>query len=76
MLIRLLSIADPESVAGVSEVVGVAEIARIAKTSKQNVTNMRARRKDFPAPMARLECGPVYRRSDVEGWLERSYFLS
>jgi hypothetical protein len=48
---------------------GVREIALLAGVSSQAVVNWRARRADFPEPVAELSTGPVYWQPDVEAWL-------
>lgn len=50
---------------------GIAEIAEIAGSSRQAITNLRARDEGFPAPLAELRSGPVFREADV-----RSYLMS
>lgn len=48
-----------------SDLAGLAEVADATGRGKTELSN-RARRGDFPAPVVRLACGPVYSRSDVE----------
>jgi hypothetical protein len=56
---------DPE------ELVGVAEIAEMANVSRSAVANWRARNSDFPDPVAELQSGPVFLRSQIRTWLVR-----
>lgn len=53
------------------EVVGVTEIAGMLGISKQRVSAL-SQRDDFPAPLARLASGPVWRAGDLstfaDGW--------
>ena len=51
--------------------VGINEIADMARISKQAVANWRARRPDFPKPIANLASGPIFRRSHIRTWLRR-----
>ena len=48
--------------------VGLAEVADLLQVSRQAVTNWRSRRGDFPAPVADLKSGPIWRHSEVLGW--------
>jgi chromosome partitioning protein len=47
---------------------GLAEVADLLGVSKQNVANWRARREDFPAPMANLKSGPVWSADSIMAW--------
>jgi len=51
------------------ELIGVSEIAELAGVSRQAVFNWQARHSSFPAPVAELRSGPVWRREDIEQWL-------
>ena len=53
------------------ELVGINEIAEIAGVSRQAVANWRKRSVDFPAPIAELASGPVFRRSHIRSWLRK-----
>lgn len=46
------------------ELVGIAETAEILEVSKQRVSSLRSR-PDFPAPVAELRAGPVWRKGDL-----------
>lgn len=46
------------------DLVGLAEAADAVGRGKTEVSN-RSRRGDFPSPVVRLACGPVYSRRDV-----------
>jgi hypothetical protein len=48
---------------------GMAEIAELAGSSRQAITNLRARDEGFPAPLAELRSGPVFREADVRAYL-------
>ena len=50
--------------------VGMAEIAGLADSSRQAITNLRARDQSFPAPIAELRSGPVFREMDVRAYLD------
>jgi hypothetical protein len=56
------------------ELVGVAEIAEMIGVNRQRASAMQSKR-DFPAPVAVLRAGPVWRRGDltrfVESWDRR-----
>jgi predicted DNA-binding transcriptional regulator AlpA len=53
-------------------VVGAAEIAEmLGGLSRQRVSQLTAA-KDFPAPLARLAMGSVWRFEDVREWAERT----
>lgn len=47
---------------------GLAEVAELLQVSRQTVVNWRARRAGFPAPVADLRSGPIWRESDVIEW--------
>lgn len=53
------------------ELVGVSEVARSLNISRQRVSAL-SKRQDFPAPVARLATGPVWRARDLStfagGW--------
>lgn len=49
--------------------VGIAEIAEFAHTSRQAVSNWRARPLGFPKPVADLRAGPVFHLHQVVQWL-------
>lgn len=53
----------------VPELVGVAEVARLLKVSRQRVSEL-SRRSDFPAPLARLATGPIWKKSAVLRFLK------
>ncbi len=48
---------------------GLAEIAGLAGVSRQRAAQLAAR-PDFPAPVARLAMGPVWRESDVQKFID------
>jgi len=50
------------------EPVGLQEIADILKVSRQRVTQLMVSYEDFPAPMADLAMGRLWRRQDIERW--------
>lgn len=47
---------------------GLAEVADLLGVTKQNVANWRARREDFPPPMANLKSGPVWSLDAIQAW--------
>ena len=51
------------------DLVGVAEAAELLGVSRQQVHRL-ARRPDFPAPVAQLKAGKIWRREDVEQWAQ------
>ena len=54
------------------DLVGTGEIRQmLGGLSKQRV-HVITRRRDFPAPIAELIQGPVWRRSDVEAWIREN----
>lgn len=53
------------------QLVGVREIANIAGVSAPAVNNWIARHEDFPTPLARLQCGPVFYWPEVKQWLDK-----
>lgn len=52
--------------------VGISEIAEELHTSRQAVANWRARDHTFPAPLAELRMGPVWRLGQVLRWAQGS----
>jgi chromosome partitioning protein len=53
------------------DLLGINEIAELAGVSRQAVANWRVRFPDFPAPIADLRAGPVFRAGQVRAWLRR-----
>lgn len=53
------------------ELVGINEIADMAHVSRQAVANWRVRFSNFPAPVADLKAGPIFRKSQIRGWLRK-----
>lgn len=53
------------------ELLGLAEVADLLGVTKQNVANWRARRDDFPQPIATLKSGPVWSTQAISEWAER-----
>lgn len=57
------------------EYVGIAEIAELLGVSRQRVDQLQSRQ-DFPAPVARLAAGPVWRKGDLstfaDGWQRKA----
>lgn len=53
------------------DLVGVAEIARRAGVAWSTVQSWRRRHRDFPAPVKKLDMGPVWWWSDVARWTAR-----
>jgi chromosome partitioning protein len=52
----------------VMELLGLAEVAELLGSTKQNVANWRARREDFPEPVATLKSGPVWNADSILEW--------
>src|SRR5437763_16110846 len=52
------------------DLLGLAEIATLFGVTKQVVGNWRARRIDFPDPIAKLRSGPVWQKADIVAWAE------
>jgi chromosome partitioning protein len=50
------------------ELVGLAEIASLLGATKQVVANWKARKADFPTPIADLKSGPVWSKDAVIKW--------
>ncbi|MDA1315574.1 MAG: hypothetical protein O2968_19775 [Acidobacteria bacterium] len=50
---------------------GLHEIATLADVTPSAVANWRKRFPDFPAPLAELKSGPVFRERDVDVWLAK-----
>lgn len=53
------------------ELMGTSEIATLLGVSKQRVTALAAR-PDFPAPVATLAMGKVWRSADIIEWAKAS----
>jgi predicted DNA-binding transcriptional regulator AlpA len=53
-----------------THLLGFQELAATLAISKQNARKHLAR-PDFPPPVARLACGPVWSATDVAAYLER-----
>jgi chromosome partitioning protein len=56
---------------GQEDLVGIHEIAELAGVTRAAVANWRTRRQDFPAPIAELRSGPVFRRAEIRRWLSK-----
>jgi len=55
----------------VYRLVGVHEIAEMLGVSRQRVDRIVATDKSFPRPEAVLAAGRIWRRKDVEAWIEK-----
>lgn len=53
------------------DLLGLAEVADALGVAKQVVANWRARREDFPPPIATLKSGPVWSGDAIIAWAER-----
>lgn len=51
------------------DLMGTSEIARRLGVSRQRASQLTAH-PNFPSPASRLAMGPVWRRRDVERWIE------
>lgn len=56
---------DPDAT---DRLLGLSEVADLLQTSRTTVANWRARRGNFPAPVAELKSGPIWRQADVIEW--------
>lgn len=54
----------------IPELVSVSEVARILEVSRQRVSEL-ARSPEFPAPVARLAVGPIWKKSAILRFLKR-----
>jgi predicted DNA-binding transcriptional regulator AlpA len=54
----------------VHPLVGASEIAALLGVTRQRV-NQLSKQPDFPAPVARLGSGAVWRTEDVQRWINR-----
>jgi hypothetical protein len=54
---------------GEQTLVGIAEISELCHTSRQAVSNWRARDINFPKPIADLRSGPIFHLHEVQQWL-------
>lgn len=52
------------------DLLGLAEIASLLGASKQAVANWKARKANFPKPIAELKSGPVWSRDAVVAWAD------
>src|SRR5712691_8074525 len=50
------------------ELLGLAEVAALLGVTRQVVSNWKARKANFPKPIAELKSGPVWEKSDVLSW--------
>jgi len=53
------------------ELMGPAEIAQLLGVTQGRVSQLARDYDDFPAPVAELAIGRVWKRSDVEAWVAR-----
>ena len=51
---------------------GTSEVAALLGVSRQAISNLRARNPEFPAPIAELKSGPVWKEEDIRAWAEKS----
>jgi len=51
-----------------TELLGTSEVAELLRVTKQSVGNWRSRDPNFPAPVADLRAGPVWKKSDIVAW--------
>ncbi len=52
--------------------VGVAEVARMLGLTRQRIHQLKRDPDGFPQPTVRLATGPVWERSAIEEWAERT----
>ena len=67
-----MTVAEHVSLSTVNavELVGIAEIRDMLGGLSRQRANVIASRRDFPAPIATLRMGNVWRRADVEKWIK------
>jgi chromosome partitioning protein len=53
------------------ELIGLYEVSQLAGVTPSAVANWRKRARDFPAPIADLKSGPVFRLSQIRAWLRK-----
>lgn len=53
-----------------ADLLGLTDIARLAGVGRTVVANWRKRHQDFPPPADNRAAGPVFRREEVQAWLE------
>lgn len=53
------------------DLVSLFEIAEMARVTPSAVANWRKRHSDFPAPVAELRSGPVFRVTQIRSWLRK-----
>lgn len=54
-----------------ADLIGLFEVAELAGVSTPAVANWRNRDASFPKPVVELKSGPVFRRTEICGWLTR-----
>lgn len=52
----------------VEELVSVQEVARMLGVTRQRVHAIARTHPDFPAPVAELSAGRIWRKADIESW--------
>ena len=57
------------------ELMGVSEVAEYLGVLRSNFLRDYASREDFPKPIIRLRCGPIWVESDLLNWKRRKNFL-
>lgn len=51
------------------QLMGTAEVAAYVGRAPRNIASyLSARKAGIPEPIARLKCGPIWLRADVEAW--------
>ena len=58
------------------DLIGIYEIAELAGVSPPAVVNWRTRNSDFPQPVVELKSGPIFRKNDIQAWLNRRKGIS
>lgn len=53
------------------DLIGISEIAEILRVSRQRVDKLSRTDPGFPAPVAKIHAGRIWRLSDVAAWLGR-----
>src|SRR5438876_11458852 len=54
-----------------ADLLGLTDIARLAGVGRTVVANWRTRHADFPPPADSRAAGPVFRRDEVQEWLQK-----
>jgi hypothetical protein len=67
-----LRTANGTTLSRVDDLVGTAEAAKMAGVKKPNFVRDLASRRDFPEPVGLLASGRIWRKTDIEAFLDRA----